>query len=330
MATEPDAFAVARAAAMLTGYDCRWSGDEYDVLAVEVEFRAPLVNPETGASSRTFQRGGKIDAVVRERGGQQRTLVCEHKTAGEDVGPGSNYWRRLGMDGQLSGYLVGAKALGFSCEGVLYDVLRKPPVRPGKKAAELRLRKDGQPYAGQRVADETPEEYRARCMEVIAQDPNGYYMRGDVVRLESEAEEALFDDWQTAAILREADRAGRAPRNPDACMKWGSPCQFWDICTGTASLDDATRFRRSEHVSPELTAASEELPILSASRLRSARSCLRLHKLQFLDGYRPVVESENLSFGSLVHEGLAAWWQAQPTERLDAALAAIGAFTRSP
>lgn len=322
---QADPFDAARAEAMIAGYDARWSADEYEVLAVEVEFRAPLTNPETGAASRTFQRGGKMDLIVRECAGQRRTLVGEHKTSGEDIGPGSPYWRKLAMDGQMSGYLIGAKALGFECEGVLYDVLRKPGLKPLKKTAEIKLKKDGTPYANQRLADETPEEYRARCIEAIAADPAGYYLRGDVVRMEAEAAEALWDDWQAAAIMREAARAGRHPRNPDACMKWGRPCTFWDVCTGTASLDDPTRFVRSEHVSPEL-APSGGLPILSASRLRAARSCLRLHQLQYLDGYRPTVEPEALAFGSLIHRGLEAWWKATPAERLEAAIAAI----RSP
>lgn len=321
-----DAFDHARAEAMMVGYDCRWlpDADRYDVLATEIEFRAPLINPETGAASRTYQRGGKLDGMIRERYDLQRTLVREHKTAGEDIGPGSTYWRKLAMDGQVSGYLAGSVALGIPCEGVLYDVLRKPALKPLKKVAEVKLRKDGQPCAGQRLADETPDEYRARCIEAIAADPGGYYLRGDVVRMEAEAAEALWDDWQTAAIMREAARQGRHPRNPDACMRWGRPCSFWDACTGTASLDDMTRFYRSERISPELE-PSEGLPILSASRLRSARSCLRLHQLQYLEGYRPVVEPEALTFGTLIHAALAAWWSA-PTDKIGAALAAI----RSP
>jgi hypothetical protein len=304
-------FDTAKAEAMLRGYDARW-GEEmatrYIVLAVEAEFRAPLINPETGAASRTWQRGGKIDAIAHDTQ-ESRDLVVEHKTASEDISPGSAYWKKLRMDGQVSGYFLGADALGFKAEACLYDVLGKialRPYQPSKKRSE----------------PETPEEFRDRCIEAIVSEPNAYFRRGEVVRLEAEAEEALFDDWQTAQQIRAATRLGRFPRNPDACMKWGRACDYFDVCTGEASITDPFRFRQSAHVSPELT-ASGGLPVLSASRLRSARSCQRLHRFQYLDGIRPAVEPDALRFGSLIHAGLEAWWKAPNGERLEAALAAI-------
>jgi hypothetical protein len=50
---------------MIRGYHARWSGDALEVVAIEREFVAPLVNPTTGAASRTFCLAGKLDAIVR-------------------------------------------------------------------------------------------------------------------------------------------------------------------------------------------------------------------------------------------------------------------------
>jgi hypothetical protein len=55
----------AKAEAMIRGYHARWSGDALEVVAIEREFVAPLVNPTTGAASRTFCLAGKLDAIVR-------------------------------------------------------------------------------------------------------------------------------------------------------------------------------------------------------------------------------------------------------------------------
>ena len=203
-------FDVARAEAMIRGYDARWSAEQYEVLAVEVEFRAPLVNPETGAPSRTWQRGGKLDAIVRELTGHRRIGIVEHKTSSDDITPGSSYWKQLRMDGQVSGYFVGADALGFPAEFCLYDVLGKPTLRPYKVGLK-------------RKVDETPDEFRLRCMTAIAEAPDCYYRRGEVVRLEAEAAEALFDDWQTAVQMREAQRLGRFPRPGDAALAEARP-----------------------------------------------------------------------------------------------------------
>jgi hypothetical protein len=248
-----DPFDIARARAMLIGYDARWGGEQLEVLAVEVRFESPLVNPDTGRASMTWNLGGKLDAVVRTPDG--RTLIMEHKTASEDVRPGSDYWKRLRLDGQVSVYYAGAAALGYDVQGVLYDVLSKPTFRPLKKSAEVKLKKDGTPYANQRLADETPAEFEARILEDIAADPSGYFGRAEVVRLEDEMAEALQDVWQFGRMLRENDLRGFYPRNVDACIRFGRPCPFFSVCVGEASLDDRELYRRTESTHPELDAA---------------------------------------------------------------------------
>lgn len=243
---DTDPFDRVRAEEMLRGYDARWAldADSYEVLAVEAEFETELRNPVTGRASRLYRLGGKIDVIVRELH-TGRVLVVEHKTATGDIGPGSEYWRRLRMDGQVSVYFEGAASLGHDVAGCLYDVLGKPqqkPLQPGKTRKE----------------PETPEEYRVRVAEAIAAEPNRFYQRGEVVRLESEMEDALFDIWQTAQQIHEAERANRAPRNPDACVRYGRTCEFFDVCTGVASLDDPLLFRKSERQHEELSRSKEE------------------------------------------------------------------------
>ena len=63
-----DPFDLARARAMTIGYDARWSGEQFEVLAVEAQFEAPLTNPGSGRNSQTWNLGGKLDAIVRTAG----------------------------------------------------------------------------------------------------------------------------------------------------------------------------------------------------------------------------------------------------------------------
>jgi hypothetical protein len=252
-AGEADPFERVKAEALLIGYDARWSDDraKYQVVAVEARFEAPLVNPETSRPSMTWQLGGKIDALAVEVA-TGRKVVVEHKTASEDISVGTDYWRRLRMDGQVSTYYAGAEALGHPADLCLYDVIKKPTQRPKKKTAEVKLKKDGQPYAGQQLADETPEEFGARLLEVIAEAPNAFFVRGEVVRLDGEVAEAVFDIWQLGQQLREADRLQRYPRNPSACLQYGRTCAFIGVCSGEASLDDPSLFKKLDTVHPEL------------------------------------------------------------------------------
>ena len=253
---ETDPYEAAMARALLVGYHERWHRDQLDVLAVEGEFRVPLVNPATGASSRTWELGGKFDAIARD--GNNRVLLVEHKTTSEDITPGSEYWKRLRLDGQISIYFEGARSSGFEVEACLYDVIRKPGIRPLKATPEedRKFKKDGTLYANQRVDDETADDFEARLAEAIAEDPNRYYARGEIVRLEAEMEEAMFDVWQLGKQIQESKIAGRYPRNPDSCSKWGRTCQFFGVCTGEASLDDDLLFRRVSNVHPELAIVS--------------------------------------------------------------------------
>ena len=327
-----DPFELARAEEMLRGYSARWFEEPLDWLSVEVEAEGPLTNPETSAASRTFALGGKLDAIARDRR-TGRVLVVERKTSAEDIGAGSPYWRRLTLNAQISAYMVLARELGHDPAGILYDVLGKPAIRPsavpivedGAKvvldAGGRRVRTiDGKKW--RETADsskgfvlqtrpETVEEFRGRLQEAICKEPDRYFRRGDVVRLAEDEREAAFDTWQTAASIREGRRLGHYPRNPDACLRYGSTCAFFDVCAGSASLDDPARFRRVEHVHEELSRSDASrptrLPLLTNSEMAAHRACARLHHYRYDLGVRALDDAAVQRFGHLVHEGLEAW-----------------------
>lgn len=98
------------------------------IIASELPFEVPIINPETNRSSRTFRLAGKIDKIVQLHDG--RLALMEHKTVGRDIGPETDYWKRLIIDSQISTYYVAALELGYKIDTVLYDVLRKPESNP--------------------------------------------------------------------------------------------------------------------------------------------------------------------------------------------------------
>jgi hypothetical protein len=280
---EADPFDLARARPMLRGYQARWTEDQstYEVLAVEHEFEYALVNPETGAASKTWRLGGKMDVLVRERSAPERVWVIEHKSSSEDISIGSTYWVRLRMDTQVSVYFAGAQALGHDVCGVIYDVLGKPGIRPGSvpvldqdgakvvhDASGQRVRtKDGKKWretgdAAQgfvlQVRAETPAEFELRVTQLIAAAPDRFYRRGPVMRLDDEVRGALTDIWQQAQQMREAERLGRSPRNPDACERWGRLCEMFPVCSGETTLENEGLYRLSANVHPELTGPAKE------------------------------------------------------------------------
>lgn len=242
-----DLYDMARATAMLKGYIARWHAEDverYEVLSVEQEFDCPLVNPATGATSKTWRLAGKLDVLVRDRT-TGHVWIVEHKTSSSDIGTGSAYWARLRMDTQASIYYAGAQSLGYEPAGIIWDVLAKPRLRP----LEANSR---------RATPETPTEFQARIEAAIAADHTPYYQRGEVVRLEAEMADAMTDIWQTGQQLRDAERLGRSPRNPDACEKWGRLCDFFPVCSGEETLDNQRLYQLSTKIHPELTGHAKE------------------------------------------------------------------------
>lgn len=274
LSADMDLFEFQKAKAILRGYDARWKGDLelYDVLQVEAEFRAPLINPETMHPSRTWRVGGKIDAILRRRA-DGKVVVREFKTTSEEIATDDeSYWLKLAMDSQISFYVLGAESLGFVPDETMYDVVKKPGLRPLMATPEEKRRytiekrdkagnvtKPSQLYASDRDTDETVDEYGARIAEELAAAPERHFRRREIQRLESQIEDALFDFWQATQTMTASHRAPRAVRNSDACFKWGSQCAFWSVCALGSDPANLAHLRRVSNPHPELSQTEGEM-----------------------------------------------------------------------
>lgn len=86
------------ALAMTTAYIKTYPSEDFEVVAVEKQFRCPIVNPDTGAASRTFYMRGKVDALVIRNG---EYFLLEHKTA---AAIDKSYIEKLPLDFQVTLY----------------------------------------------------------------------------------------------------------------------------------------------------------------------------------------------------------------------------------
>lgn len=223
-AGEVDEVDVAKLVALLKHYNP--PVDRYTVEGVEVEFTKQIPIPGRRAM-RGVRLFGRVDLVVRD--GSGNLLVVEHKTSGADsiMGFGS-YWQRLNLDTQTSLYMVG---IGVGC--VLYDVVKKPGLRPSK--ADEALAK----AHGCSVID----AYIERLSNEIAANPEEYFQFREIVKTPEDLEEALSDVRGWISALRQYRSAGFYPRNTDSCRGLFGFCPYLEVCSGSASLDDETLFR---------------------------------------------------------------------------------------
>lgn len=241
--------------ALFEGYRNRWEEydrNTYEAICTERAFKAPLMNPETGGISKTFHLAGKIDALAKEKT-TGKVVIVEHKTTGQDIGPGSDYWRKLPIDGQVSGYYVGAEAIDYPASKCLYDVIRKPTIKPYKATPEdkRKYNKDGSLSKACRENDETPDEWYERLTADIASRTDYYYARIEISRSDNDLMEYLFDMWAVSREISDAQRMNRWSRNPQACSVFGT-CEYFGVCTGEQDIDDVTLFRTAERANEEL------------------------------------------------------------------------------
>lgn len=242
---------------LVMGYAWRWQDAQEEVVASELEFRLPLVNPDTGAAIRSFELGGKIDKIVKLPDG--RLAIKEHKTTGDDISAESDYWIRLRIDQQISLYFLAARELGYDVQTVLYDVIRKPAIRPKQilKADYAKWQTTGV-YFDEKFAftgrdRETPQMWGARLRADIGSRPDFYFACREIPRLESDIQDFRYDLWQYAQLLRDSQRLNRWPRSTLACTN-PYRCDYLDLCGNgyDASQPVPDGFVKVENIHPEL------------------------------------------------------------------------------
>ena len=264
-----DPYDLALVAAMLHAHTERWGGQRLEVLATELEFHLPLRNPETGSPTPTWTMDGVIDRLVKLPDG--RIALQEYKTTTRDFSPGADYWVGLHLDQQLSIYVLAARELGYDVATILYDVTRRPTIRPKlatpiaeRKYTQKKSTRDGvvfpagSIYANQREADETPEEFAARVVETIDADPIKHFARIEIARLDQDLEDCAAEVWVQQKVIRSSQKTGGWYRNPVSCFN-PYPCSYLSVCQNRdLETNTPVGFVRDENVHAELSLASEE------------------------------------------------------------------------
>ena len=314
---DADPLVGATARGLLYGYHARWVNSGWTFLAVEQEYQLPIVNPDTGRSSRTFTQAGKTDGIAARDGKQ---FLMEHKTCAEDIAdPDAPYWRRLAIDSQVSAYTLAHWQSGQALDGTLYDVIRKPGIRPKKLTKDEAKELQTGHYYGQQIPDairldarltypgvqECPELFERRLAADCGERADWYFARKVLYRDEQQVLEYARELWAVADEIRLTRLADRHPRNSGACMTWGRPCEYLGICSGFNSPDG---WQRADRVHDELASVADGKDVLTHSRLSTFRLCKKKHYYRYELGIRKDEDSESLVFGKLFHEALAAYW----------------------
>jgi hypothetical protein len=226
-------------AGLVTGYYRRYDDTNECIgsLAPEREFRYAL------KGSLTFDTCGKIDGLGWLKDG--RSCLLEHKTAGEDIGTDADYWLRLRFNPQIYQYVEAARECGFNIDTIIYDVTRKPMIRPYESIPTLDadglkqvigadgnrvFKRDGSPKQtadkekGEAVlsAPETLMAYAERLAEDCAARPEFYFARREVAVLDDDLDQFRCQRLNVARMILHFRASARKQRLPE--FGWPRNC----------------------------------------------------------------------------------------------------------
>jgi hypothetical protein len=246
-------YTIAKAIGIVAAYFIHY---ENKLKAIETEktFEIPLQRTtdrgNTG-TSRKFVLSGVRDAIVKDAEGN--IYLMEHKTTSDKIDD-PVYWQRLNVDNQVSLYWKAAIQAGYNIKSILYNVISKPALRPkeiplldldGRKIV-IDANRDERVYNAngkpRQTADtekgfviqtrpETPEEFTDRVVEAMLAEPERYFERRKIARLENDLAISEQDYWFAANLINQCEANGYYPRSTGACMKWGRACPYLDICS---------------------------------------------------------------------------------------------------
>ena len=217
--------------AALEGYFRRYpkEQDPWEVLDVEVEWRAPLINPATGAASKKFKVGGKMDLLVKGIDG--KNWLVEHKFV-SNISATQYRCDRLWTNFQGAWYVEHAsRALGVEIEGVIFDIVQKSNLKqyqPSKRRPEGETREE---FLARLLRDyETPDRLERTKIT---------YTKERMAALNKEV-------WVIKNNLLMAAREGVDGfyQNPDWCFKYNSACKYYRLCRS----DNDEMIARNEYI----------------------------------------------------------------------------------
>lgn len=320
--------------ALLWGYDQHWRANPWRTLAVEEVFHLPVVDPETGEASPQWTHAGKYDGRIVLQDSCRHWLL-EHKTAIEQIeNPHDVYWQRLILDTQVSHYNLAGWQQGQPFEGTLYDVVRKPAIRPKAipKGTQTKKKREEsgvtigtqaellerQTFYGFPVPREvlhaereTPFLYGLRLAYTVSQNTQQYYQRRPIPRSQDDLAEYAIELWRLAEGISEDRSSEYHPKNPDACFQYGRLCEYLPICSGEDTFD-SSRWQKQPATHSELPILDGNVgaSVLTNSRLKCYRACPRKHHYKYNMRVRHAASDRinELAFGSAWHLAMEGWW----------------------
>jgi hypothetical protein len=250
------------ATALMKAYARRYACDNFEIVALEKNFEGPIINPATGAASRSFVLAGKVDGVVRIG---DDYFILEHKTAGQLDG---DYLEKLWTDFQITIYAYYIEqTMGIPITGILYNVLVKAKLQQGKgeteeeyqtRRAELLAKSKTGKTTAKRRLPESDDEFQLRLAEKYA-DPEMFHR--EMLYLSRDRFDVLRSElWELTQAFLDARRRGVFYQNTAFCFNYQRPCAYFPLCRSNGNPNVIENFYQRVAPNEELRVLPSDAP----------------------------------------------------------------------
>jgi len=223
---------------IMLGYMERYHDDNWEIVAIEHEFAGKIVNPRTGAESKTFSIKGKADGIVKTPKG---LFLVEHKTTSRMMDdPVDKLWE----DTQVGIYVAYLRDLGYDIIGVIYNELLKCSLiqRKGETEEEFQIRhaelcaknKNGVSSA-KRQLPETDGEYADRVQQWYQSEDR--YRRTELFLSKAQLDLVRNDIWGMTQQFLDARRREDWFCNRESCNTFYGDCPYRRYCQSNYDED---------------------------------------------------------------------------------------------
>jgi len=221
---------------MMIGYMEKYRNENFEIIAVEHEFNGEIINPKTGAESKTFSIKGKADGIIKTDRG---LFLLEHKTTSRLMDdPVDKLWE----DTQVGIYVAYLRDLGFDIVGVLYNELLKCSLiqKRGESEENFQIRyaelcaksKTGKSSA-RRQLPESDEDYAARVREWYLSENR--FQRTELLLSETQIDLVRQDIWGMTQQFLDARRRNDWFCNRESCNTFFGNCDYRRYCQSNYS-----------------------------------------------------------------------------------------------
>ncbi|MCZ6654826.1 MAG: PD-(D/E)XK nuclease family protein [Planctomycetota bacterium] len=302
---------------------------------IESVVSMPILNPETGARSRTFEYWGVVDKL-------EGSTIIDWKSTDDPAR--FIHQKRIGLQAEL--YALALKAAGVHVDTIEYRLIQKPGLKFSPATYKWAVMKAGRKSAvkvcetedeAKKLAvmqggtvekrvkgDDGRDKYEERCLSWVLEDPTRMVTHSHHLT-SARLDQAKHLLWESTKRILDNRRTGRWLANEHACFNYNRECECLPLCEcemmgGDTDWIIEDQYEVVDDLHPELGGVERSKDVLTYSSCSKLRLCEVKYYWQVERGLRRRGRDtgDALWIGSAMHAGLEAYAKGGVSEALPA------------